>query len=266
MTTEIFPMKKHLKSVGFGMALVAGIVGSHAAESGRMLHDLSHGQRPFAADLPMGALLKKNGLTLDETKTPLTAEALAGVRVLYVRAPQTAFTPEETATVVEFVRKGGSLLLIVDEESRPGSPKAPEVNGLITPFGLKLTPDTPYLHNCGGLVKAGAINRADREIPYSGGRAVEGGKPFAWRLDENGKPAEAFATSTVLENGAKVVVMGEAMASLLVLGKPEGVRLTGVPRDPRNTTYWGKDSEVFMEEVLAWLAKPDAALRALTPR
>jgi hypothetical protein len=49
--------------------------------------------------------------------------------------------------------------------------------------------------------------------------------------------------------------MGEGMASLLMLGKPEGVRLSGVPRDPRGTVYWGKDREVFMEEVLAWLVK-----------
>jgi hypothetical protein len=85
---------------------------------------------------------------------------------------------------------------------------------------------------------------------------VEGGKPFAYMLDKDGKPAEAFATSTTLANGAKIVVMGEGMASLLALGKPEGVRLTGIPRDPKGTTYWGKDSVIFMEEVLGWLVKP----------
>ena len=36
---------------------------------------------------------------------------------------------------------------------------------------------------------------------------------------------------------------------------PEGVRLTGVPRDPTRTTYWGKDSAIFMEEMVAWLIK-----------
>jgi len=42
------------------------------------------------------------------------------------------------------------------------------------------------------------------------------------------------------------------MASLF-LGVPEGQRLTGKPRDPQGTTCWGKDSAVFMEEVIAWL-------------
>jgi hypothetical protein len=31
------------------------------------------------------------------------------------------------------------------------------------------------------------------------------------------------------------------------------VRLTGVPNDPSQTTYWGKDSAIFMEELLTWL-------------
>ena len=49
-------------------------------------------------------------------------------------------------------------------------------------------------------------------------------------------------------------MMGEGMASLF-LGVPEGQRLTGPPRDAQNTVYWGKDSGIFMQEVLAWLAR-----------
>jgi hypothetical protein len=49
-------------------------------------------------------------------------------------------------------------------------------------------------------------------------------------------------------------VLGEGMASLF-LGDPAGVRLSGVPNDPTRTTYWGKDSAIFMEEVLRWLAR-----------
>ena len=91
-------------------------------------------------------------------------------------------------------------------------------------------------------------------MPYSGGRAVEGGTPFAFQLDKDGKPAQPFAASKRLERGGRIVVMGEGMASLL-LGVPEGRRLTGPPRDAQNTVYWGKDSAIFMEEVLAWLAR-----------
>ena len=43
--------------------------------------------------------------------------------------------------------------------------------------------------------------------------------------------------------------MAEGMASLF-LGVPDAVGLTVDPDHPK---WWGKDSPVFMEEVLAWL-------------
>jgi hypothetical protein len=49
-------------------------------------------------------------------------------------------------------------------------------------------------------------------------------------------------------------VLSDAMATLF-LGTADGVRLTGVPRNPLLTTYWGKDSAIFMEELLTWLIK-----------
>jgi hypothetical protein len=62
-----------------------------------------------------------------------------------------------------------------------------------------------------------------------------------------------FAAFATVGKG-KVIVLGDAMTTLF-LGTPEGVRLTGVPRDPTRTTYWGKDSGVFIEELFAWLIK-----------
>ena len=52
------------------------------------------------------------------------------------------------------------------------------------------------------------------------------------------------ASITARDNGGRIVVLGEGMASLF-LGDPNG-----------ETTYWGKDSVMFMEEVLTWLARP----------
>lgn len=49
-----------------------------------------------------------------------------------------------------------------------------------------------------------------------------------------------------------MIVLGEGMASLF-LGDAQGVRLTGSLNE--QTTYWGKDSAVFMEEVLLWLSR-----------
>jgi hypothetical protein len=214
-----------LLALGFFTATVA-----MAATPARFLNDIAHGEGLHRPE--MQTLAKKHWLEISDSKAELTPELLADVRLLYLRAPSTEFSAAEKAAVIAFVKRGD----------------------VIAPFGVRLTPDLPYLHNRGGLAIAGEINAANRELPYSGGRAVEGGMPFAFVLDREGKPAEAFATRVKVEGGGRIVVMGEGMASIF-LGKPEGVRLTGKDRDAAGTVYWGKDSAVFMEEVIAWLVK-----------
>ena len=168
-----------------------------------------------------------------------------------LRDPQQEFTQGERDAIAGFVKQGGSLLLAFDEERR--APLATtRVNDLLAPFALKLTDDTEYLHNNGAVAKAGEINKADRQVAFSGGRAVEGGTAFAYQLDKEGKPSQPFGAYTRLGTGGRIVVLGEGMASLY-LGDPNGVRLSG---DRNNLTpYWGPDSTLFMEEVLTWLAK-----------
>lgn len=214
----------------------------------RLVYDLGHGQSSVITQMPeIGAKL---GFKVESVAGPLNEEALRGGRLLYLRTPTKLYSDEERRAIVEFVRGGGSLLVVLDE-SRRVELAASGVNDVIAPFGLTLTADTEYIHNGGAVAKAGEITRADRELPFSGGRAVEGGAPFAWQLDREGKPALPFAASAKV-GAARIVVMSDAMASAF-MGKPEGVRLTGVPRDPANTVFWGKDSAIFMEEVLGWL-------------
>lgn len=226
------------------------IVSAFAAPAKRLYYDQAHGQMA-----PGGAVAAESdalNLEVVASTEPITAAKLEGVRLLYLRAPSQEIGAEERAVIVEFVRRGGSLLLVLDQEQRQSLAKT-KVNEIIGPFGLQLTPDTEYLHNCGAIAKAGAINPADRRIPYSGGRAVGGGTAFAWRLDRDGKPAEPFAAYTQVGR-ARIVVLGEGMATLH-LGTEEGERLSGVPNDPAHTTYWGPDSAVFISEVLAWLVE-----------
>jgi hypothetical protein len=221
---------------------------ARAADKPVVVFDRAHGH-PAVFDRIKVAL--ERFATFTESTQPLTTDALGDARLLYLRTPTTAFTADEKKAVVKFLRRGGSLLLIVDEQSRTDIAST-GVNDLIAPFGLTITADTEYLHNCGGIARAGEIHAAERQIPYSGGRAVQGGTPFAYRLDAAGNPAEPFAAYQKLPRGGRIVVMGEAMASIL-LGPLAGERLSGVPRDARNTTYWGKDSDIFMDEVTAWL-------------
>lgn len=228
------------------LGLIAG--SASARDAARLVYDLGHGQTSVITQMP--EIGTKLGYEVDPVAGPLSAEALRGARLLYLRTPTKLYSDEEKSAIVEFVRGGGSLLVVLDE-SRRVDLAASGVNDVIAPFGLTLTADTEYVHNGGAIAKAGDITRADRELPFSGGRAVDGGTPFAWQLDRDGKTAQPFAAHAKV-GSARLVVMSDAMASAF-MGKPEGVRLTGVPRDPANTVFWGKDSAIFMEEVLAWL-------------
>jgi hypothetical protein len=104
------------------------------------------------------------------------------------------------------------------------------------------------------IAKAGEINRSDRELPYDGGRSVEGGTPFAFQLDRDGKPAQPYAAWKKVDGGGRIIVLAEGMASLF-LGSAHGKRLTAVDDNTGMDLYWGKDSAIFMEEVLSWLAR-----------
>jgi uncharacterized damage-inducible protein DinB len=220
-----------------------------AALRTRIYYDHAHGQ--FGPPAGMAEIGSRVGYSLASFEQTISSDSLKSVRALYLRAPSKEFSLAEKDAIVGFVKQGGSLLLVVDEEQRQ-SLAVTGVNDVIEPFGMKLSGDTPYLHNCGAIGKSGEILKADREIPYSGGRAVEGGTPFAFQLDKDGKPAQPAAAWKKVENGGRIVVMAEGMASLF-LGDAAGQRLTGPPRDALNTVYWGRDSGPFMEEVLAWL-------------
>jgi hypothetical protein len=168
--------------------------------------------------------------------------------LIYLRAPNKKIQDSEKQAIISFVKAGGSLLVVLDEEQRQKLAVV-GVNDVIEPFGIKLSGDTPHIVNTGAIAKSGEINRADREIPYDGGRQVFGGTPFAYQLDREGHLAQPYAAYTKLDSGARIVVMGEGMASLF-LGVPDAVRLTVQPTDPK---WWGKDSTIYMEEVLSWL-------------
>jgi hypothetical protein len=248
---ELAMMKrKMLLCATIGLCLIrVDFVWAQAAGPVRLLFDQAHGEQPPPGQL--SAIAKKFGMEIQTSAEPINAKVLDGSRILYLRAPSKEFTATETEAIVAFVKGGGSLLLVLDEERRQSLEKT-GVNNLISPFGMRLTPDTEYLHNTGAVAKAGEINKADREVPFSGGRAVEGGTAFAFQLDKEGKPSQPFGAYKRLDTGGRIVVLGEAMATLL-LGDPNGVSLSGSLNNL--TPYWGKDSAIFIEEVLTWLAQ-----------
>ena len=133
----------------------------------KIYFDRAHGEAPWPPQMTDAG--KRVGYQLEPGNAPITAEALAGSRLLYLRAPNKAFQDAEKQAVISFVKTGGSLLLVLDEEERQKLAVV-GVNDVIEFFGLKLSGDTPRIVNTGAIAKAGEINKADREIPYDGGR------------------------------------------------------------------------------------------------
>jgi len=238
-------MNTKLCVIGLTLAMAVPCYG----QSIRVYFDRAHGQLPVPPG--MADVAAKLNLDIAVIEQPISAAGLEGSRLLYLRAPSKTFTDAEKSAIVAFVRKGGSLLLVLDEKKRQNLATT-GVNDVIAPFGMRLTPDTPYVSNAGATAPAGEINRANRELPYDGGRAVEGGTPFAFQLDKNGKPAQPYGAWSKVQAGGRVVVLSEGMASLF-LGSAAGLRLS--PVTGSDSVYYGKDSAIFMAEVLAWLIK-----------
>ncbi|MGJ8681785.1 hypothetical protein [Paraglaciecola sp.] len=222
---------------------------SIASEEPLILVDLAHGER--SSHPKLRKLASELNVSIVEATSAITPKSLKGVSVLYLRAPNTYFEPAEQKAIVEFVKQGGALFLVIDEEERQSLDKT-KVNNLLTPFSMMLTQDTPYLHNAGAVSTVSDINKQIRELPFSGGRAIVGGTPFAFQVDKNGNQGLPFAAFKSIKNGGRIVVLGEGMVTIF-MGKKDAQRMSGEFRNPRKTTYWGKDSYVFMQEIFTWL-------------
>src|SRR5262245_26941734 len=240
-------MSNTMLGVLTALLVAASTAQGQPVSAGRLYFDRSHGE--FAPPDPLAGIARKLNLELTNIEEPISATTLQGSRLLYLRAPSKNFSEAEKAAIVAFVRGGGSLLLVLDEEKRQ-SLATTGVNDFLAPFGMRLTPDTPQIRNQGAIAKAGEVNRSDRELPYDGGRSIEGGTPFAFQIDREGKPAQPYAAWKKVEGGGRIIVLAEGMASLF-LGSAQGRRLTDVTDN--SGLFWGKDSAIFMDEVLSWL-------------
>ena len=226
---------------------------SLAGSDATIMYDRAHGQPPLRAGFKQ--LANNLDINIAENTRSLNDDVLAKSALLYLRVPNQAFSSEEKTAIITYLNKGGSLLLVIDEERRQSLAKT-GVNDFITPFGIMLTGDTPYLHNTGGVTLSGEVTSQRWELPFSGGRAVAGGTPFAFQLDAEGKVNLPFATYKKLSSGGRIIVLGEGMVTAF-LGTKDGLRLSGEFRNPRKTTYWGKDSHIAMQEIVAWLLNMD---------
>ena len=213
-----------------------------------LIFDTIHGQNSNSGKV-FNSLLPADSLaTIVIDSKEINDSLLAGKYGLILFSPTKEFQKSEKEAIVSYLRSGGSLLLIFDEEKRM-SLSLVGVNDVIMPFGMELTADAPVRHNCGAIADSGAICSGKRELPYSGGRSIKGGTVIS-RVNYEGDYIHCAYLK--LPTGGKIFVMSDGMAGLL-LGRPDGERFSGT--GPADSKYWGKDSRIFMQEILAFLLK-----------
>lgn len=230
-----------------------------ASAQGKLLFDLSHGQCKGGSylgdvipDYRKMAAVNGAEFVINEDK-PLTAETLKGVDVVLMLSPlqhdlQRNITADEAAALVKFIKRGGALLVFVDEESHRVHLEKYNINAVTKPFGIEFGYDNKIPGNCGAVSFENDIFSARHEVPCSGMRSVKGGIPASVCM-EDGYQHSSYIE---LKNGGKLFACSETMVALLMGGDD-------VERKSRakwsQTGWFGKDSHKFMAELIAWAFK-----------
>ena len=194
-----------------------------------------------------GRLLAGDGLVVRPLRTSFTRDALAGARLLVIAnalhernrtdwslPTPSAFTPAEIAAVRDWVRDGGSLLLIADHMPFPGAAEelgavfgVRMLNGFAAPPG-DVRGQITFRRADGTLHDHPIIRGIDSVVSFTGQAfTAEGAAPLlilpdsitvllpdtAWRFSDATRrvPAGGMLQGAVLEHGkGRVAVFGEA--------------------------------------------------------
>ena len=243
--------------------LLAISVGAGAVAQGpRLMFDLSHGQfldkftEPGFYDYVIPGyreILDRHGIEFVPNEAEITASSLQGIDVLLILSPlareyQKPFTQGEKAAIVDYISQGGSVLLFIDEEEYRVILDEYGANDITRPFGIEVGEDILSVPgNCGAVSFENDIFGGRREVPYSGGRRLRGGIPASVCMEEGW----LHASYVEVDGGGKLFVAGETMVALL-MGLPDGDRNV---HNMMETRWWGKDSRLYMEELIVWAAQ-----------
>ena len=142
-------------------------------------------------------------------KGEIKPENLSDCDLLFIHTPSSKYSPGEVKTITKYLKNGGSLFLVMEEDYWTSLEDA-NVNDLIKPFDIQFgeqSSDTTL----GGITKAGIITEKPLNISYYYGRVITGGTPFCFsKQNEKYK----FGVYKKLNSGGKLIVMGDGMVSL----------------------------------------------------
>lgn len=219
-----------------------------ASAQRKIMFDLSHGQfKDTFVDstyydyvIPgYEKIAREGGYQLVMNKSEITAQALDGMDALLIISPlskatQKNFTEVEKRAITDYIKRGGAVLLFIDEEKHRVNLKEYGVNDITREFGIEVSYDYAVPGNCGAVTFENEIFGGRREIPCSGVRGVKGGTPAGVCMEQGYQ----MASFVRFGNGGRLYVAGETMAALL-MGYPDGERNV---HKMMQTRWWGKDS------------------------
>ena len=174
---------------------VSGIGFGESSRIQYMNEELNKSLSPYAAKV---YFLKENINYKDLKKGSL----------LIIHVPSLNYTKNEVKDIKRYLKNGGSLLLVMEADYWTDIKKT-NVNEIILDHGIQYggqSQDTL----AGGYTKKGTFIADKLKVTYQLGRSIEGGIPFVYNSQTN----EAFGVYRELDKGGKLIVLGDAMASL----------------------------------------------------
>ena len=255
-----------MKQLFISLCALVAVACSTKEHTPVLLFDKSHGQclgSSYTADvLPdYEKMAADNGadFVVNEDQ-PLNEATLAGVDVVLMLSPlqhdlQKNITTEEATALVNFIKRGGALIVFVDEESHRVLLEPYNINAVTTAFGVEFGYDNKIAFNNGAVSFENDIFKGRYEVPCTGMRSVKGGIPASVCMDDG----YLHATYVELENGGKLFACAETMVALLMGGDADIERKGPTRRTPEGkmtqTGWFGKDSRQYMADLIAWSLK-----------
>lgn len=255
-----------MKQLFFSLCALLAVACSTEERTPIIMFDKSHGQclgSSYTADVvpDYQKMAADNGaeLVINEDQ-PFSEATLEGVDVVLMLSPlqhdlQKNITSEEATALVNFINRGGSLIVFVDEEAHRVLLEPYNINAVTTPFGVEFGYDNKIAFNNGAVSFENDIFKGRYEVPCTGMRSVKGGIPASVCMDDG----YLHATYVELESGGKLFACAETMVALLMGGDEDIERKGPTRRSPEGgmtqTGWFGKDSRQYMADLIAWSLK-----------
>jgi hypothetical protein len=142
-------------------------------------------------------------------KSEINPEQLVKCDLLFIHIPTINYSPTEVSAISNYLEKGGSLFMVMDEDYW-STLEQTNINDILRPFNIQFEGANPDTLS-GGSTRTGLITAKALKIPFHGARLVKGGTPFCFPDRSEKFP---FGIYKKLKNGGKLIVMGDGMVSL----------------------------------------------------